>query len=90
MPRPRKNLDAFRDEIERQIINKHTQPQILRWLAGQGLIISRNTLSTQVNAWNISRYTTTASSDTILIAAIDAAFHTTHYDDQTITSNLIS
>jgi hypothetical protein len=49
MPRPRKNLDAFRDEIERQITNKHTQPQILRWLAGQGLIISRNTLSTQVN-----------------------------------------
>jgi hypothetical protein len=38
----------------------------------------------------VSRYITTASSDTILIITIDTAFHITHHNDQTITSNLIS
>jgi len=88
MPRPRINLDEFRDEIERQIANRHTQPQILKWLAGQGIIVSRNTLSTQCNSWEASRRTKTASSDPALVSAIDTAFHTTDHNDQMIADNI--
>jgi hypothetical protein len=36
MPRPRIDLDTYRDEIERRIAQKHTHPQILSWLAAKG------------------------------------------------------
>jgi hypothetical protein len=49
MPRTQIELDQFRDEIKRRIALKHTQPEILNWLARQGAIISRNTLSSRVN-----------------------------------------
>jgi len=41
MPRPRKDLDAFRDEIERRVARKHTHHQIRSWLAGEGLVVSK-------------------------------------------------
>ena len=41
MPRPRKNLDRFRDEIERRIADTQTQDQILSWLATQGVNVSK-------------------------------------------------
>jgi hypothetical protein len=41
MPRPRVDLDAFRDEIERRIASKHTHKQIRSWLAEEGLIVRR-------------------------------------------------
>jgi hypothetical protein len=44
MPRPRKDLDAFRDEIERRIASKDTHRQIRSWLAGEGLVVSKGTL----------------------------------------------
>jgi hypothetical protein len=88
MPRPRIDLDAYRDEIERRIAQKHTHPQILSWLAGKDLIISKNTLSTRIAAWDASRRTRTAGTNTTLIEAVDIAFHTTNHDDQTITDNI--
>jgi hypothetical protein len=88
MPRPRKNLDEFRDEIECRIANNSTQDQILSWLARQGVTVSRNTLSSRCIAWETSRYTRTVPSDTDLISAIDTAFHTTCHSDQTIADNI--
>ena len=88
MPRTQIELDQYRDEIERRIALKHTQPQILNWLARNGAIISRNTLSTQVNIWATDRANRTASSDALLVAAVDTAFHTSQHSDQTIANNL--
>ena len=88
MPRTQIELDQYRDEIERRIALKHTQPQILNWLARNGAIISRNTLSTRVNAWATDRANRTASSDALLVAAVDTAFHTSQHSDQTIANNL--
>jgi hypothetical protein len=51
MPRPRIDLDTFRDEIERRIADKHTQNQIRRWLASQGVAVSKNTLSARYVEW---------------------------------------
>ena len=83
MPRSQIELDEFRDEIDRRIALKHTQPEILNWLARQGAIISRNTLSTRVNAWATDR-SKTPSSDAKLVSAVDTAFHTSQHSDQTI------
>jgi hypothetical protein len=88
MPHPRADLNAFRDEIKRRIAQKHTHRQILNWLAGNGLIISKNTLSSRVMAWNTSRRIRTAGTNTTLIEAIKIAFHTTNHNDQTITDNI--
>src|SRR6266516_1896513 len=77
----------FTGEIERRIALKHTQPQILDWLAQQGATISRNTLSTRVNAW-ATDHSRTASSDATLVSAVDTAFHTSQHSDQTIANNL--
>src|SRR3954454_13796272 len=41
MPRPRVNLDALRDEMERRIAQKHTHRPILSWLAGKGVMLVR-------------------------------------------------
>jgi hypothetical protein len=87
MPRTQIELDQFRGEIERRIASKHTQPEILNWLARKGAIISRNTLSSRVNAWATDR-NRTASSDTTLVSAVDAAFHTSQHNDQTIANTL--
>jgi hypothetical protein len=87
MPRSQIELDQFRDEIERRIALKHTQPEILNWLAQQGAIISRNTLSTRVNAWATDR-SKTASSDAKLVSEVDTAFHTSEHSDETIANNL--
>jgi hypothetical protein len=90
MPRPRIDLDAFRDEIERRIAQKHTHPQILSWLAGKGVIISKNTFSSRIVAWDASRRTRTAAQNPALVAAIDTAFHTTSHNDLTIAENITS
>src|SRR5271155_2414940 len=68
MPRPRKDLDQFRKEIERRIANHDTQTQIRSWLAKNGLTISKNTLSTRLVAWQANRSTRTASSDPALMS----------------------
>src|ERR1700735_3273357 len=88
MPRPRKNLDDFRDEIERRVANNHTQVQILSWLASQGVSVSRNTLSSRCAAWEASRHTRTVASDIGLISQIDTAYHTTCHSDQAIADNI--
>jgi hypothetical protein len=90
MPRPRKNLDEFRDEIERRIANKHTHNKIRSWLASQGVIVSKNTFSSRCVAWESSRRTRIAASNPALVSAIDAAFHTTYHNDQTIADNIAS
>jgi hypothetical protein len=41
MSRLRKDLDVFRDEIERRIASKYIHRQIQSWLTGEGLVISR-------------------------------------------------
>lgn len=88
MPRPRKNLDRFRDEIEHRIANRQTRDQILNWLASQRVIVSKTTLSSRCVAWAASRRTTTAASDVDLVSAIDLAYHATNHSDETIAQNI--
>jgi hypothetical protein len=88
MPRPRKDLTEFRDEIERRIRAKETYNQIRNWLATQGVIISKNTFFAQCGAWEINRNTRTAASNPALINAINTAFHTTNWDDNTIAESI--
>jgi hypothetical protein len=88
MPRPRIDLDAYSDEIERRIAQKHTHPQILSWLAGKGVIISKNTFSSRIVDWDASRRTRTAGTNTTLIEAVEIAFYTTNHNDQTIIDNV--
>jgi hypothetical protein len=88
MPRSAIDLEGFRDEIERRIALRHTHRQILSWLAGNGLIISKNTLSSRVVAWNASRRTRTAANTPALVAAIGTAFHTISYNDGIIAENI--
>jgi hypothetical protein len=85
MPYPRENLDKFRDEIEP---SKHTHNKIRSWLASQGIIISKNAFSSRCVAWGSSCRTRIAASNPALVSVIDAAFHTTYYDDQTIADNI--
>jgi hypothetical protein len=88
MPRPRKDLDAFRDEIERRVASKHTHRQIRSWLAGEGLVVSKGTLQSRCVAWEATRRTRTAGTNTTLIDAVETAFHTTGHSDQTIADNI--
>jgi hypothetical protein len=88
MPRSAIGLEGFRDEIERRIALRHTHRQILSWLAGNGLIISKNTLSSRVMAWNASRRTRTAANTPALVAAINTAFYTTSHNDVAIAENI--
>jgi hypothetical protein len=88
MSRPRKELDANRDEIERRIASNHTHKQIRSWLAGQGIIISKGTLQARCVAWETTRRTTTAGTNTTLIKAVKAAFHITNHNNQTIADNI--
>jgi hypothetical protein len=74
MPRSQIKLGQFRDEIKRRVTLKHTQPEILNWLTREGVIISRNTLSSQVNTWATDR-SKTASLDAILMSTVNTAFH---------------
>jgi hypothetical protein len=45
MPRPRKDLQEFREQIERRVASGQTNNEIRRWLAANGVLISKNTLS---------------------------------------------
>src|SRR5436305_5843405 len=88
MPRPRKDLDAFRDEFERRIASKHTHRQIRSWLAGEGLVFRKGTLQSRCVAWEATRRTRTTDTNTTLIDAVETAFHTTDHSDQTIADNI--
>ena len=50
--------------------------------------MNRKTLSRRLKDWNASRYTQLSSIKPILVPAIDAAFHTTQDNDDTIARNL--
>ena len=88
MPRPQINLDAYRDEIERRITSNHIHTQIRSWLAGEGIIISKGTLQSRYVAWETTRRTRMAGTNTTLIEAVETAFHTTNHSDQTIADNI--
>jgi hypothetical protein len=89
MPRARKDLAEFRDEILRRISEDQTKTQIRTWLAGQGLIVSRNTLSTRCTEWEANK-TIIPSSDAALVTAVGTAFHTTDHNNDVIADNISS
>ena len=58
MPRPKKDLDAWRGAIEQRIMEGQTQHEILSWLAGEGIIVSQRTFKRILQAWGTqSNYT---------------------------------
>jgi hypothetical protein len=69
MPRPRKELDEFRAEIEHRVTQGQTHTQIRNWLATKGVRISKNMLSTRCVEWQASRRTRTTASDPALASA---------------------
>ena len=88
MPRPRKDLQEFREQIELRVANGQTHNEIRRWLATNGVMVNKNTLSTRCIAWEASRRSRTATAEPALVSAIEAAFHTTQHDDETIARNI--
>src|SRR3954452_14338726 len=88
MPRPPKDLDQFRDEIERRLAQRRTESQIRNLLTARGVRISKNTLSTRVVAWEASKRSRTADSNAALLAAIETEYHTTHHDDRAIAETI--
>jgi hypothetical protein len=90
MPRPSIELDHFCHETERRIGARHTQSQIQTWLASQDCRISRNTLSSRINAWEASRHSRTPDSDTALLAAIESEYYNTHHDDRAIAEAIVT
>jgi hypothetical protein len=81
MPRPRIDLNIYRNEIERRITQKYTYPQILSWLAGKGIIISKNTFSSRIMDWDASRRTRTTGTNTTLIKVVEIVFYTINYNN---------
>lgn len=57
-------------------------------MATNGVIVSKNTLSTRCVAWEASRRSRTAASEPALVSAIETAFHPTQHDDETIARNV--
>ena len=88
MPRPRKELDGYRDKIERRVASNHTHKQIRSWLAGEGIIISKGTLQSRCVAWETTCRTITVGTNTTLIETIEIVFYTTNHSDQIITDNI--
>ena len=82
------NLDLFRARIEQRIAAGETHTQIRRWLATEGIKISKNIFSKRCVAWEASRRTRTPATDPALVSEIDTAFHTTYHDDQMIARNI--
>ena len=87
MPRPRKQLDLFKADIQSRIAGGQSYKDICQWLAAKGVQISKNTLSTRVIEWQ-GKATNTASKDPTLVSAVNTAFHMTLHDDQTIADNI--
>jgi hypothetical protein len=85
MPRPSKDLNQYRDEIERRLAQSHTQSQIRNWLITRGVRISKNTLFTRIVAWEASKRSRTADSNPTLLAAIETEYYITYYNDRAIT-----
>jgi hypothetical protein len=88
MPRTPINLDPFQHQIQLRIAAGETHTQIHRWLATEGIQISKNIFSKRYVAWEVSRRTRTPATDPVLLSEIDSAFHTTHHDDETIARNI--
>ena len=53
---PTVKIDRFQDEIARRILDeRHSVQDILYYLQGEGIKISRNTLQARLKRWGISR-----------------------------------
>jgi hypothetical protein len=57
-------------------------------LAGEGVIVGKNTFSSQMVAWDASRRTRTAGTNIMLIEAVERAFHIINHSDQMIADNI--
>lgn len=89
MPRPRIDIDRFREEIERRImVEKQRHVDIITWLATQGCTTTKQTLLRRCRDWGASRRPTVSSNDPALIAAIQEQFSTTFDNDTTISNTL--
>ena len=51
MPRPKTNLDAWRDTIETRITEGQTQQEILTWLHEEGIRVARSTFQGILRLW---------------------------------------
>ena len=67
MPRPTIDLEPYRDEIERRILQDHyTHAEVLAWLKTQGINIVAKTLVRRCRDWGATRRALT--SDATIIA----------------------
>jgi hypothetical protein len=89
MPRPRVDIDRFRDEIERRVlVEKQRHKDIVIWLAEQGCKTTQQTLLRRCRDWGASRRRTVSSDDPALIAAIQEQFSSTFANDTKISNTL--
>jgi hypothetical protein len=79
--------DRFQAEIARRILQeRHSQEDVIRFLQGEGIVISRNTLKTRLKQWVITRRNLALDPDTT--EATSNLFHTTTMTDHQITARL--
>jgi len=76
MPRTAVDIDRFQAEIARRVLQDcHSLQDIIRYLQGEGVAISRNTLKARLNQRGITCHNLTL--DANVVASISNLFHTT-------------
>jgi hypothetical protein len=87
MPRPAVDLEPYRDEIERRLLQNHQgHAEVLAWLETEGVTIALNTLRRRCKDWGTTRRALT--SDAAVIAQVEELYFSTHKDDEAIASAL--
>ena len=87
MPRPRIEIDEFREEIGQRLFDKQTHAQIAQALEEkEGISITARFIKDRCKEWGLS-YRGLSSNATVL-ASISQEFHTTTNNDESIASTL--
>ena len=87
MSPPTIDLEPYRDEIERRLLQNHQgHAEVLAWLETEGVTIAPRTLKRRCKDWGATRRAFT--SDAAIITQIKELYFSTHKDDEAIASAL--
>jgi hypothetical protein len=87
MPPATIDLEPYRDEIERRLLQNHQgHTEVLAWLETEGVTIAPRTLKRRCKDWGATRRALT--SNTAVIALVEELYFSTHKDDEAIASAL--
>jgi len=87
MPRPTIDLEPYRDEIERRLVESHqTHAEVLAWPGTQGVAITLKTLQRHCRDWGATDRALT--SDVLVIAQVKEMYFSAHKDGEAIANAL--